>query len=207
MKNDKTVIIINGKAGVGKDTFVNIFSQLLTSQHKYDDEKAFLNCSYDSIAILTSSQSHKPLSLVENVSSVDGLKYIATRYFNYDNDNKTDKDRKFLADLKQLTTDYCDYSFTYIINRWDLFVKDPYKKYLFIHVREPKEIERLKTELNAITLQITSTRTDIHKVDNNASDRDTDLYDYDFSIANDSTIEEFTENIKSFIRVLGNEDF
>lgn len=187
MKNDKTVIIINGKAGVGKDTFVNIFSQLLNSYYDYKDVTAKIS--------------------VENVSSVDGLKNIASRYFNYDDKNKTDKDRKFLADFKQLTTEYCDYSHNYIINEYNLFINAPFKKFLFIHIREPKEIERLKSELGAITLQITSTRTDIHKVENNVSDRDTDLYDYDFSIANDGTIKEFTENIKSFIRLLHNEDF
>ena len=202
MKNDKTVIIINGKAGVGKDTFVNIFSQLLNSYYKGNGSGFYYKAPSGDIPIEL-----EIIPVVENVSSVDGLKDIATKYFNYDNNNKTDKDRKFLADLKQLTTDYCDYSHNYIINEYNKFIDHPYPKYLFIHIREPKEIERLKTELNAITLQITSTRTDIHKVDNNASDRDTDLYDYDFSIANDGTIEEFTENIKSFIRVLGNEDF
>lgn len=203
MEINKTVIIINGKAGVGKDTFVNIFSQLLTSYYNKGNGIGFYYKAPSGdipVELVTTP-------VVENVSSVDGLKMIAATYFNYDDENKTDKDRKFLADLKQLTTDYCDYSFNYIMDRWVKFVNNPYPKYLFIHVREPKEIERLKTELNAITLQITSTRTDIHKVNNNASDRDTDLYDYDFSIVNDGTIEEFEENIKAFIRVLGNEDF
>ena len=49
---------------------------------------------------------------IANVSSVDGVKELA-RMVGW-NGAKEDKDRKFLSDLKILTTNYCGFSENYL---------------------------------------------------------------------------------------------
>lgn len=81
---NKQIFVINGSGGVGKDTFVELVSVELN-----DKLKRF--------------------HTVVNFSSVDKVKEIA-REIGWDG-RKTEKDRKFLSDLKSLTIynviDYC----------------------------------------------------------------------------------------------------
>ena len=70
------IFIINGSGGVGKDTFVELFTK------HYGEEKVW------------------------NYSSVDKVKRIA-KEIGWTG-TKTEKDRKFLSDLKLLTTEYND---------------------------------------------------------------------------------------------------
>src|SRR5574344_92768 len=75
---------------------------------------------------------------VYNVSSIDKVKEIA-KMIGW-NGGKTDKDRKFLSDLKELTTEYNDMAFKDISDKVKIF-KDSDDEVMFIHIREPKNIK------------------------------------------------------------------
>lgn len=130
---------------------------------------------------------------VFNFSSIDKIKEIAS-LMGWDG-GKTEKDRKFLSDLKTLSTDYNDMPFCSIKEAVDEF-KNSDKEVMFIHIREPIEIKRAALEFGAKTLLIKRVGLDIIK--SNISDANVENYDYDFVIEND-TLEDFEEKAKDFI--------
>lgn len=133
---------------------------------------------------------------VYNFSSVDKVKEIA-KLIGW-NGEKKDKDRKFLSDLKKLTTDYNDMSFISIkeaINDFNLSDKE----IMFIHIREPEEIKRVVDEYNAKTLLIK--RDDIKKVTTNYSDASVENYNYDY-IINNTTLEELDKQASIFYTLI-----
>lgn len=130
---------------------------------------------------------------VFNFSSIDKIKEVAT-LMGWDG-GKTEKDRKFLADLKALSTDYNDMPFNSIKEAVDEF-RNSDKEFMFIHIREPYEIERAKEEFGAKTLLIKRIGLDIIK--SNISDANVENYDYDFVIEN-GTLEDFEKKAKDFV--------
>ena len=74
---------------------------------------------------------------VYNFSSIDAVKELAT-IIGWDG-TKSEKDRKFLSDLKRLTTEYNDFSFNSIKNAYEKFINSD-NEIMFIHIREPEEI-------------------------------------------------------------------
>ena len=116
---DKRIFIINGSGGVGKDTFVELVSTELNDMLK-------------------------KFHTVINFSSVDRVKEIA-REIGWEGE-KLEKDRKFLSDLKILTSEYCDMPFESMKNKVTEFIKDEESKFLFLHIREPEEITRAVKE-------------------------------------------------------------
>lgn len=165
----KIAIIINGKAGVGKDLFVQYVSEIVPAA---------------------------------NYSSVDEIKDIAAKYFGYDNNRKNDRDRKFLSDFKALTTEYCDFSFGRTFIRYLEFLKSE-DEVLFIHCREPEEIQKLKDNLmSCYTLLIDGKHEKMKDVTNNRSDTDIFEYDYDFIIKNYGTKKELKEEAAEFVKEL-----
>src|SRR5574344_1185644 len=83
---------------------------------------------------------------VLNVSSVDKVKEVA-RLIGWDG-GKTDKDRKFLFDLKTLTTEYNNMAFNDIKSKSKTF-ETTEDEIMFIHIREPENIKIACDELNA----------------------------------------------------------
>ena len=169
----KQIVIINGSGGVGKDTFVELYS-------KYTN--------------------------VLNISSVDLVKKSA-RQLGWDG-GKSEKDRRFLSDLKVLATNYNDHSFNYISDTILLFktpsMSDTIVEHniLFIHLREPGEIARVKERFpDVITLLITSNR--VLSISSNMADANVDNYQYDFTISNDGSIEDLETKAKIFMKLQG----
>lgn len=164
----KEVVVINGKAKVGKDLFVSYVSEEVGTI---------------------------------NYSSVYELKKLATEYFGYNDKNKNAKDRKFLSNLKDLTTNYCNFCFNCVMSRY-LEYKNDDNEIMFIHCREPEEIAKIKEAIpKSHTLLIVSDR-DIEAVDNNHSDKDVLDYDYEFYINNSGTKEELKLKAVDFIKNL-----
>lgn len=135
-----------------------------------------------------------------NFSSIDKVKEIA-RHIGWDG-GKTEKDRKFLSDLKKLTTEYNDMAFNSIKEAVDIFKKDD-TDILFIHIREPEEIKRSVEEFNALTLLIK--RENIEIIKSNYSDASVENYDYDY-IINNTTLEKLEERAKEFVEELLNKN-
>lgn len=116
---------------------------------------------------------------VNNVSTIDPIKEAA-KVIGWDG-SKDDKSRKFLADLKKLSTEYNDYPNQYIKDKIEHF-KYNMATLLFIHCREPeniKEIEKYIMEYNIpyTTILVKRETTEDHEY-GNMSDDNVDNYTY-----------------------------
>lgn len=135
-----------------------------------------------------------------NYSSVDKVKDIA-KQIGW-NGEKKDKDRKFLSDLKLLTSEYCDMPFKDLQNKVDEFRNDSFTEFLFLHIREPEEIERAKKEFQARTVLVK--RDAVEPITSNMADRNVFNYEYDFSIVNNGTLEELENRAQFFVEAVKN---
>ena len=136
---------------------------------------------------------------VYNFSSIDPIKEIASKYFGYSDKNKSLKDRKFLSDLKALTTEYCNFSHLATCEAINRFIYQMDRDLMFIHIREAKEIIKLKKEFpGIITLFISRPEVD-NKVYTNDSDNNVEEYNYDYTIINAYTMDEYKIKAKQFI--------
>lgn len=165
-EKNKEIIVINGPAGIGKDSFIKEFSQ------------------------------HRKTI---NFSSVDKVKEVA-KIIGWTG-AKTEKDRKFLSDLKALTTNYNDMSYLDTKKAIEKFKKGD-NEYIFIHIREKEEIERIVKEFNATTLLIIKDNVDL--ITSNASDANIFQYkSYDYTVKID-ILENLPKYVTEFINDLEN---
>lgn len=160
------VFIINGHGGVGKDTFVEYFTEF--AGEKY----------------------------VLNISTVDYVKDVA-RSLGWSG-KKDNLSRKFLSDLKDMTTYWADKPFRDVINRtriaydeWSGYGVDS-RCFVFIHCREPKEIQRLVDEMPFPTYSLLIRRRGLQNYGNHADD-EVENFKYDFVIENNYGL----DNLKS----------
>ncbi len=130
---------------------------------------------------------------VINYSSIDKVKEIA-RLIGWNGD-KTNESRKFLSDLKTLTTEFCDMSFKDTIEHVENFMNSD-AEVMFIHVREPENIKRCVKKFNAITLLI---KKDGVKIISNSSDASVENYNYDY-IINNTTLDNLENEAKNFVQ-------
>lgn len=139
-------------------------------------------------------------------SSIDGIKQMAI-LIGWDG-VKSDKDRKFLSDLKQLCIDYNDFPLNDVIS-YIMYWENDLKYYgienefhiIFVDVREPEEIDKFKKELNAVTLLIQRPEYDDAEVINN-SDKNVFNYKYDYIVKNHKDLEYLKEEAKTFLMLL-----
>lgn len=169
----KQVFIINGSAGHGKDTFVEMVRNYF----------------------------YKPLITVENYSSVSKIKEIA-KIIGW-NGEKTERDRKLLSDLKMLTTEYNDMPLNDMKKFSHDFLEDintiNVARILFLHIREPEEIARAVKEFekyNAKTVLVK--RDSVQHIISNIADENVFNYNYDIVINNNGTLEELKEKADMF---------
>lgn len=160
----KKIFIVNGGAGMGKDTFIDLVSEFIP---------------------------------VVNFSSVEKVKRIAMQV-GWDGISKTERDRKFLSDLKLLTSEYCDMPFQSMKQQVELFNKNKMSNVLFLHIREPEEIQRAVKEFNAETILVT--RDSIKQITSNTSDANVFNYKYDYEIRNNGTIESLRKVAEHFVK-------
>lgn len=130
-----------------------------------------------------------------NFSSVDKVKEIA-KIIGWDG-GKTEKDRKFLSDLKILSTEYNDMPYDSIKSKIQSFLEDSLDNFLFIHIREPQEIDRLSKEFDLTTILVC--RPDVKHITSNMADENVFNYDYDIVIENDGSLLELNEKAKEFV--------
>lgn len=167
----KQIFIINGSGGVGKDSFV----EMIKSQAKRIG--------------------------IENYSSVTKVKKIA-EFIGW-NGAKTEKDRKFLSDLKLLTTEYNDMP----LNDMKRFVsvamnliKFDKARIVFLHIREPEEIEKAVNEFKEYEAKtILVKRDSVEHITSNMADENVYNYKYDIVVDNNGTIEDLKEKAKNFL--------
>lgn len=126
---------------------------------------------------------------VRNISSITPIKEIA-KYCGWAGE-KTDKARKFLADLKALCVDYNDLPSNWLMAEYRDFLASD-EEILFIHIRESEEIAKFValTEGDAKTLLIRggarmASRTGAY---GNHADDDVEEYQYDYYFDNDKPL-------------------
>ena len=198
-KPTKKIIIINGSGGVGKDAF----SKRVIEETLIEETIKMINC-YTTDCYTTeqikNGQIYNYVADPEiyyrsnNISTIDCVKTIA-RMFDW-NGEKSEKDRKMLSDFKDLLTNYNDYPFKRITSQiadWLRYDKsrpnDMYDhSFLFVHCREPKEIERLKNQFPNDTFTLLVQNPKVAKVTGNHADREVENYNYDFTVVNDSDL-------------------
>ena len=132
---------------------------------------------------------------VWNYSSVDKVKRIA-KEIGWTG-TKTEKDRKFLSDLKLLTTEYNDMPLKDMEEKVREF-RNSDAEILFLHIREPEEIEKAQKEFNAETILIR--RDWIPQITSNMADANVFNYNYDIIIYNNGSLEDYDKIAEKFVR-------
>ena len=68
---------------------------------------------------------------------------------------------------------------------------------IFMHIREPEEIERARKKFDALTLLIK--RPGVEPIQSNHADRDVDQYDYDYLVVNNGTLDDLGKQADDFV--------
>lgn len=126
---------------------------------------------------------------VKNVSSIDPIKKIAS-VLGW-NGEKDEKSRKFLSDLKKITTDYNEYTLNYVLKEQEDFLSSEYE-IMFVHIREPEEIAKFvkRSKGETLTLLIRPRQELENKQYGNYSDDSVEKYSYDLVFDNNKSLEE-----------------
>lgn len=137
---------------------------------------------------------------VRNVSSITPIKEIAAKYGW--NGEKTPKARKFLADLKEVFTQYNDLPTNYLLQQYKEFLSGE-EELMFAHIREGKEIDKLKARVSGKCMTLLVKRTgEGPEVWGNASDDEAEHYPYDFVYENRFPLEEAEADFMLFLEAI-----
>lgn len=133
-------------------------------------------------------------ALTIQISSVDRIKAAAEKLGW--TGGKDDKSRKFLSDLKDLATEYSDAPMKYLESVYNHYATEG-DMIIFMHIREPEEIERARKKFDALTLLIK--RPGVEPIQSNHADRDVDQYDYDYLVVNNGTLDDLDKQADDFV--------
>lgn len=163
----KTIIIINGQGGSGKDTFIKLCA-------KNSDKSV---CSFSSIS---------PYNEVAKMLGWNGV--------------KDEVSRKFLSDLKYISSEYNNYPNKYLLYSVN---RAPEDSICFLHIREPEQIENCiemfeREGYNPITLLLI--RYAEPKEFGNVSDDFVFDYEYDYIISNDKDLNKLEDKSVNFMK-------
>ena len=130
----------------------------------------------------------KEKTRVMNHSSIDTVRH-ACRVFVGPNPKKGDAERKLLSKVKQAWIEYNNGPFIEIKDICTSLEGICFSGILFLHIREPEEIEKIKNHFSKVTtLLIQGLNT---KVPDNDSDKKVFDMTYDYVIDNSKDVEEF----------------
>ena len=132
---------------------------------------------------------------VTNVSSVDKVKEAA-KILGWTG-GKSEDDRKFLSDMKLLSTGYNNFPYEYLKENIAKFMEDKSSNVLFMHIREPEEIDKIKKEFGCITVLVQNINK--RRIDSNMADANVCNYEYDYVINNDYDLNRLKEKAIHFI--------
>lgn len=179
----KRIFIINGSGGQGKDTFV----KLCSNHFKVTNTSKIIPAKKALCELLGIS--------MEKLES-----------------NKTEEIRALLVHLNQIAIKNGDYPSAFIMKEVADFVCSTEKQIMFIHIREPEEIDKIKNKISSMydkskcvvkTILVSSTR--VKKITSNTADANVDNYDYDIYIDNSSNKNRLMQTVDSFCNGLQNE--
>lgn len=131
-------------------------------------------------------------------SAIDAVKRCAKEMGWYG--GKSEKDRKFLSDLKELSSAYNDFSFKDISKVVEDFKNDQIDSVvLLIDIREPNNIQRAKEAFGAETILIR--RNSVKPIISNMADANVENYEYDHYIDNNGTLDDLERTAYEFVKV------
>ena len=111
---------------------------------------------------------------------------------------KTEKDRKFLSDVMDLSTEYNDAPFKDVLSIVTDFKNNLIEdEVLIIDMRDPKDIARAVKIFGAETILIRNPN--VTKIESNHADRDVENYEYDYIIENNGSLEQLDWVAKEFV--------
>lgn len=171
LQPNKTLVIVNGYPTAGKDSFIDFCNNYIGLEWTYHFKSSV------------------------KMSSVEVIKEAA-KLLGYTG-QKTDNERNFLAELKNLATKHFNHSFNYITQA----VKDRSFDIYFVMVREPSEIEKLVefykySDVKVLTLLV---RRDKDLLVENDADKNVLEYKYDICIDNKNSLDDLQLLAKEFV--------
>lgn len=148
-----------------------------------------------------------------NISSIDPIKDIATKHGW--NGKKDDRGRRFLSELKTAFTNYNNYPTVYLIVETTKFLLEDTYDILFVHIREPEQIDSYKEEVRrrcsmygvdyvVCTLLVKSQLINDAHLYGNPSDDNVYDYQYDYTFVNEAPIERSVDRFRSLIDIITN---
>lgn len=161
------VVIINGVAGSGKDTFVRFCRQLM-------GEAAVME-----------------LSTVSTVKS-------AMMVMGWDGE-KSDAARRMMSDIKDAWSRYNDGPFSYVVDAVSQWSSSAIAA-VFVHVREPEEIEKLERYFGQGCITVLVCRDGIPVPDNHA-DQGVAHFPYQVTIYNDGDLASLRRQAHQFCAI------
>ena len=134
----------------------------------------------------------------KRISSVDKVKEAAS-LLGWDG-RKEEKDRKFLSDVKLLSVSYSDHPYQYMSTSIEEFLNDKKHCILFLMIREPEEIAKVRDAFGAITLLIKNTN--IPSINSNMADANVGAFVYDYIVDNSGSLEDLSDKAWDFVQCL-----
>lgn len=120
--------------------------------------------------------------------------------------SRDDKWRGCAAEMKQLTDKYYDISHRYVMRKIKSVHENSFNQYIFVHCREPFNIERLKTQIKNVigykcyTLLI---ERNLNHIPDNHADMNVQDYSYDYVIQNNSNLKMLERQAEWFLSEIG----
>lgn len=170
--NNTKIVIVNGHGSVGKTSWETMVQKIAAARNKR----------------------------VEILSTITYVKQFA-KEMGW-NGGKTEKDRRFLSDLKDALTRWKD--IPYNETRMDINqLEEDGADLIFIDCREPEEIKRFVNDYNALTVLVQ--RGEMIIMGNHADDNVLN-YQYDITIDNSRGLDELMQEATIFVETFLEDD-
>ena len=140
---------------------------------------------------------------IQNYSTIDAVKDVARKMGWLE--DKSEKGRKFLSDIKELWDEY-NYGATGVVIKRVSKYKDLLEELgmdttVFVHCREPHKIKEMKekfVELGCQVITLLIENNNVADILTNDSDRYVREYDYDLIVENNGTIDDLSSSARWF---------
>lgn len=134
---------------------------------------------------------------IRSISTVDKVKEAYT-LLGWDG-SKSEQHRRALSDIKDIGTKNLDHPFQYIKSEVEKFHASN-DELMFIHSREPDEINRFVQSFGCITVLIRNSK--VAPITTNHADRDVENFKYDYIVDNNGTLDDLDFMAWNFVEWL-----